>query len=459
MPFLTRALSPAQYGILDVFTSVVVFLSMTLALGLDSALWRYYFQAEDESERRLLVATAVYTQLAIAVVANVGLLLTSDAWGSILTNRHGDEASLRVALLGAPFLIGLGTFTSLFRTRFLILRFNIFAVLQFVLIAVLSLGMIRLGHRNAFGVLAGMSIAYAFLFVVGVALTWTDLRRGWSLRWARTLLRFGLPLVPASIALWSLPVVGRFVVLRVDGPADVALLAVAAKIASVLVLVFGAFQAAWGPFALSIMKHPDSRRTYVNVLTYLLVLGITMATFLTVLAHPLVRLIATASYSKAAPLVVWLAFGSVFGAAYYVTSIGASIAKRPSIIATSLVVAAVVNLVLAIVLTPWVGVTGAAAASCAGLALSAYLPHRLTRRLYSIPFTLRGALPLILLGAAVSIIGVEGQIGSVELDLAFRVGLLAIYFAGLVTWSWRSGTLSRAGERLRLSLSGFSPSR
>ena len=64
--------------------------------------------------------------------------------------------------------------------------------------------------------------------------------------------RFGLPLVPAALALWVINLIDRLFINGFKGQAEVGIYSLAVRIASVIVFLMTAFQLAWPAFAYSI---------------------------------------------------------------------------------------------------------------------------------------------------------------------------------------------------------------
>ena len=66
LPFYTRALSPAEYGILDTLATLTFFISVIFGFGLEGATGRYFFIADNETEK----GRVLYTSVIIKNVAN-----------------------------------------------------------------------------------------------------------------------------------------------------------------------------------------------------------------------------------------------------------------------------------------------------------------------------------------------------------------------------------------------------
>src|SRR5579859_2801292 len=434
VPLYTRVLSPAEYGVLDLLTSAALVTTMVLTMGMDTAVWRFFYDADSDTERRRLVASALGTQIGVGAVLVLIMIPLAGTLGWLLTGQAHRGLEVMFAIAGTPLLVAMGTFNVILRTQFKILRFNIYAISQFALVAGFNIAAMHAFRPTAQTVLASTTAAYVVLFCVGVILIRHHISLEWSRDWAKHLLSFGLPLVPAAVGLWSLPLLGRYVVAHDLGLDAAATMTVAAKIAAVLALVFGSFQTAWGPFALSIMRRPDAPETYRRVLVYLMVGGASVAAFVSILGRPIISIIATSRYAGAAPLVFWLSVGSLFATAYYVTVMGATIAKRPSIISGSILIACATNAALALALTPIAGLEGAAFAAFVGQAVSAWLPVVMSRNIYRIPFGVGGWLLQLITCAGLAIVGSHTHLDSPFSDALLRLGLVAMLAAAFAMW-------------------------
>src|SRR4029077_13540557 len=108
------------------------------------------------------------------------------------------------------------------------------------------------------------------VYAVLVAYRTEQLGRQFDRGLLRAMQSFGLPLVPAALALWAITFIDRLFVAHYKGRAEVGVYSAAIKIASVVMFVILAFQTAWPALAYSIEDDREARRTYAFVLTYLL---------------------------------------------------------------------------------------------------------------------------------------------------------------------------------------------
>jgi len=171
---------------------------------------------------------------------------------------------------------------------------------------------------------------------------------------------FGMPLVPAALALWAINFVDRIFVAHYKGSAEVGVYSVAIRVASVITFVMLAFRTAWPAFAYSIEDDHEARRTYAFVLTYLLAFASWLALGLGALAPWLVSLLSAPAYQRAEEGVAPLAFAFAFYAGYTVLAIGSGRARRTQLNWLVTGVGAATNIALNFWLIPRYGMVGAA---------------------------------------------------------------------------------------------------
>ena len=201
--------------------------------------------------------------------------------------------------------------------------------------------------------------------------------------------RFGLPLLPAGLAIWVVDFADRLFLGRIVDQHEVGLYAVGVKIASAMVLVQLAFRTAWPAFAYSLEEGPEARRTFAYVLTYTSLLGCWMSLGLGLLAPWLVDWLAAPEFASAERVVAPLAFAGALLVAYTTLSIAASRANQTQRYWQVAVVGAAVNVGLNLLLIPTYGMEGAAAATVAAYLVLAGGMAWLAQRLYPVPYEWR----------------------------------------------------------------------
>ena len=211
--------------------------------------------------------------------------------------------------------------------------------------------------------------------------------------------RFGLPLVPTALFLWTTNFSDRLFLVKLADTTEVGLYSVGVRIASAMVLLLTAFRLAWPAFAYSIEDDREARRTYAYVLTYLVLLTTWVATGLTLLSPWIVSWLAPHRRSRSrheswAPL----AFAAVAFGGYIVVAIGVGRARRTQFNWVVTGAAAAVNVALNLLLIPPYGMMGAAVATVAAYATMFVGMSWWAQRIYRVPYQWRRVLTAALAG-------------------------------------------------------------
>src|SRR5262249_7956332 len=138
----------------------------------------------------------------------------------------------------------------------------------------------------------------------------------------RRMLSFALPLMPAGLALWALNFADRFQVQRFAGKGDLGSYSIAAKLSLGIMLVLGAFQTAWPPFAPSIRGDNQAKQVIREVFTYWNAVMCWALVALTMVSAPYVELALAPSVHNALPVVPLLMGGAVLYGAFTVVNMG-----------------------------------------------------------------------------------------------------------------------------------------
>ncbi len=177
------------------------------------------------------------------------------------------------------------------------------------------------------------------------------------------MLLYSLPLIPTAIALWGLNSAGGYFLQANKGETEVGLYQTGVTIAGIMSIVIGAFTQAWGPFAMSIKEESGSKEFFAKVfILYLSIVGL-LAASVAMFAPEILSIITTPEYKGANWVASILAFNSLLIGLNYVGSLGMSLVKNLRPFARAFIVGAIVNIILYIVGSKYLGKEGCALAS------------------------------------------------------------------------------------------------
>jgi O-antigen/teichoic acid export membrane protein len=234
--------------------------------------------------------------------------------------------------------------------------------------------------------------------------------------------KFGMPLVPSALALWTINFVDREFVSWYKGNAEVGVYSAALKIATVITFVMIAFRTAWPAFAYSIEDDRDAKRAYSYVLTYLLALMSWLSLAMGALAPWVVGLLTNPRYQRAEKGVALLVFAETLYAGYVVLAIGSGRARRTQLNWVVTGVGAAVNVGINFLLIPRWGMVGAAVSQVVSYAVLFAGMTLYAQHVYPVPYQWRRVATV--LGTAV---GLTAAARAADLPFAPSFLLVLVY--------------------------------
>jgi O-antigen/teichoic acid export membrane protein len=404
LPLYTRYLTTEDLGAVGLLVALNAVLVTVLRLGITSAFFRFYFDATDDEGRRLVVQTSFWFTMAMATL---GLVLGLALAGPIaeLLSLEGQEELAAAAFVGLWAQMNYEQQTSLFRVEERSTAY-VLSSLTNVAITVGATVVLVVGlEQGALGVIVGNWIGTLTVYAALLAVHRGQLGLAFSRPLLREMNRFGLPLVPAALALIAIHFADRFFLEELVDLREVGLYEIGSRIASGMVLLITAFRLAWPAFAYSIADDAEAKRTYAFVLTYFVALASWLALCLGLLAPWLVRLLATEPFYEGSRVVGLLAFASVAYAAYIVMAIGVGRAKRTQFNWVITGLAAALSIALNLALVPSFGMIGSGVAQVAAYTTMFALMSWYAQRVFPTRYQWRRVLTAAAAGVALLVTG------------------------------------------------------
>jgi O-antigen/teichoic acid export membrane protein len=385
LPIFARAFTQAEYGKLElglVLSSVAL---TVVDLGFASAAQRSFYDYTDadvEPRRRVLFTAIVATSTAAIVSALTIAALRGQIDNWIFGGSDAEDLILAIAI-SIPVVNAATFFRETMRLRFRQWSYVAAAVMAAIVSAVVSITLVVAFDAGVYAVFVGAIFGNALGVAYGLYVCHRDVGRRFSRPELRVMLAYGIPLVPAALAMWALALIDRVMLTHLGNLAEVGQYAVANRVASLLLLVVTAFALAFGPYIFSIYSEDPEMEKAVRAkaLTYFAVVLLIVGLVLTLYAREALDLV-TPGYDRAYRAVGPLCFGTIaFGISAVVGS-GISFARRTHWLPLIAGAAAAVNVVLNLVLIPPYGMEGAAVAAAVAYSVLAVLQHLVAQRVY-----------------------------------------------------------------------------
>jgi O-antigen/teichoic acid export membrane protein len=401
LPVFTRYLSPADYGVVGLSSSVAMLLLPLFSFGVGTSLGVCYFATTDTVRRASVVRSAQALCWLSAALLFVAASFASAPLAAIALSDSRYEVHTLVTLIGVAFNVLALPLQQQFQFQGRAVAYTAAAFAGVAANVATSLVAVMVQNLGALGLLLGMA--------AGQAVTWLALRAlAGNLRTSSRvnsrdmadLLRHGVPIIPSFLLLFVLQNAVRWPLEWQHGMGAVGLYTLGAAIGSAITIVTTSVTAAWMPHALS--QAPQWSRARVRIaddfLRYCVLGGILLALFF-VCAQPVLRIFVAAEYFRAWTVVGLSATSQLLVSLFSLMLPPVYLAKRVAVVLLTQAVA-VAFTVAAFVLVPPLEIVGAALAVAIGsaaLVVAQWAANKRIRAVEPIPL----AVPALLRVAAI----------------------------------------------------------
>jgi O-antigen/teichoic acid export membrane protein len=413
------------FGVVELVMSAITAAAIVLRLGITASMARFTLGDADRDDWAPVIHTVFAFVMVVSSAAAVVCLLLVDQLASLLGVGRG---TVLVGIVGLWVTMNYDVVARIYRIERRARGFVAFTLVNLAVTVVLTFVLVVGFRQKAIGLMignfAGSVIVYGCLLV---ARRNTIGFRRFDTTVLRSLLRFSLPLMPAGLALWGLNFADRAQVQGLATTAALGSYAVAAKVALGVILVVGAFQTAWPPFAQSIRKDAEAKEAFRMVFTYWSILMGWVIAALTMISAPYIRLAFPADVHDAIPVVPLLMGGSVLYGGFMIINIGVTFSMKTRMTPVITAVAAAVNIGLNFIFIPRWGIVGAGLTTVIAYALLLWLGWLNAQRSYPVAYDWSRVLRVFAVTAGYVALSVWVVPETSPLGIAARVALCASF--------------------------------
>ena len=434
LPILTRSFSTAEIGLIDLLTVVETFGIIFSTLGVDTALTFYFWDNKhDVNKQKKYISTAFISLLLFSTLSFFLLLSLRQPIERFYLKGEVGQVYF-YALLIIPFMCMYSLFAKLCRIFRKPILFNIITVtyvLIYILFVLLFIYKVNLGIEAVF---IGKGVGYSIIIVISIIYFRKSLFHGIDFKYLKEMLAYGLPLTPLLLIDWIMKFSDRFFINQFLTTTELGYFAVYVKIAMGITIIVGAFNKAWGPFAMSIKDQAGVQNVYAKAMNVYIFLTFIAALCIQMVSPVLVRIFATQEYLARGYLIGFLSVPIIFHGMYGIVSVGLNITKKNIFITFGVLIASLINIALDYFLIPKYGLTGATIATSTGYFSAILIIYLLSKKIYPIPFTFNKI--IIVTGILICLMYLITFIYNADLGLIINIlidlGLLVLFFGAFV---------------------------
>ncbi|MDG0817348.1 lipopolysaccharide biosynthesis protein [Bdellovibrio svalbardensis] len=358
LPILTRYILPAEYGVLNLTDTCILFLSPLLLLNVNGAISVEYFKLSGEDFKAYVLNALLVTLISFLLFCVV-LFVVKDTLSGLI----GIPSSLVLLLPLFTFLRVISSIVLvIYQASEKPLKFGIFSIFQTLVDFGLSYVFVVILGKGYLGRIAGIYGAFAASSVVGLVVLYKmDIfSKPKTLKFTKNILDFGLNLIPHSIGGVILAMADRLFISHYLGTEEVGFYSVAYQAGAVMLLLGTSVNQAWGPTLFKLLKKKEDWKT-IKELTLAVGVGfVIFAGVVFALSDLIFKYLIAEKYLRAQVFFGYLLLGFLFQSLYFLFTNYLFFYNKTRILAVITFGGAVLNLILNYVLIQKYGTVGVA---------------------------------------------------------------------------------------------------
>ena len=385
LPFLTRFLTKAEYGLLANYQSILQFVLPIIGINAASAYTKHYFNKDFDQDKyisaclRLLLITSILSLAGIyglsSIIEEYTQVPKSIYWTVILYSFFHNFSDLLLAK---------------WRVKYKATKFAIFKILRTSIEALLSILLILSFDQNWLGRIEAQVIACSIFGLIAYFLLKQDVK--FSFKNIKVQIsqikKYGLPLIPHVLGAVIIGQTDKIFVTKMVGIDYNGVYSAAFQISMVMSLFSNSFNQAWVPwFFEQLNLKSNSINKKIVKITYFYIIGIFLLISIFTLVGPLLFKILGTEFRSGIDFFFWIILGFGFNAIYKMFVNYIFYTEKTIYIAYLAIGTAASNIVLNYFLIKEFGAIGAAYATTISFAIQLFATIIIATKTYKMPWT------------------------------------------------------------------------
>jgi len=389
LPILTRYLTPAEYGEVAMFQTLLGALGAFVGLSVAGAAGRKYYDSDlGEQDLGRFIGACLQVLLVTASMVFMVMFIFKAQFSTWLGL---DTTWILLAVMSTAAAVIVQLRLGQWQVRKKAMKYGALQISRSLMNMALSLLLVVLLLQGADGRISGQILAAASFALLAL---WLLKRDGllwffsWSPAYLKEVLRFGVPLIPHIGGIFLLTSVDRFVINSELGLTETGIYMVAVQLAAGVSLIFDAINKAYVPWLYERLKRDRlEEKQQIVRFTYAWFCIIALGAFLAFIVGPwFVTAVAGPEYRRAGEVIGWLALGQAFGGMYLMVTNYIFYSKRTGLLSLATIASGLLNIVLLLVLIRALGLEGAAIAFSIAMAVRFLLTWWVAQKRHPMPW-------------------------------------------------------------------------
>lgn len=430
IPLYTAYLTPSDYGILQICRILNSIMFVILLMGMNSSMFRVYYNVDNNEERQLIVNTTVVTYLVFSSIVLIPFFIFSSRFSELFIGVENSQYVFKLLIISifieCLFSIQLAVLRAEERSKV----YSVFSIIKILLYALLSILFVAYLKENYLGAIKAGLLSFLVASIILIPFTLKGFKFQISIPYIREILQIGIPLAIGGLGVWILTLSDRYM-LKYLLPSEIALheiglYSLGDRIASIVrFLIVVPFMLAWGSLMFAYSKESNAKKIYKHVLYYFtFAIGI-VGLLISIFSKEIISTISQNDiYISAYRVVPILIFSKILSGIVVVVSVGVIITKKSKFVAITNITAAIINIILNYFLIQKYEMLGASFASLISFIIAVSLIYYFSLKCYRMNWGIQRI--IIFLGLLFFIASC-----CVYLDVNFKLKII-IFFVVLV---------------------------
>jgi len=366
IPFYTRALSPGEFGILDILGTFSFFIMVIVGLGMDGATGRYFFIADNEKEKGKVLYTSVIIRIISNVVPVVGLSLFAGRLSHVLFDSDKYTWAIVFTLLTIPILNISKLQDLLFRYYRQPWKFTLVSSVRAIVSPTFGILLVVVLQWSVFGAtLASLVSSLVVLLFAYFYYARKRYYREFNWYWAKKMLKFGYPLIFTGMLVWVNSVSDRFFLLHYSSLEQIGFYSIGNIFSQPIQLINLALTLSATVLIMSLFSEeadenkPKTKEFLTKIWYTYLFFGISIAVLISVFSYEIVNFITTPEYIMGILAIPFLSFSLILSQSTQITGNGMTLMEMSKPYVWIMLIAAGINVGLNFYFIPRHGFVGA----------------------------------------------------------------------------------------------------
>lgn len=371
IPIITRIMPNSTYfGISDMSNTIISFASALAILGMYDAMYRIFFDKDDEEYKKNVCSTTLlFTLITSVIVFGIMILLKEKIskifFGSIEYQRIVCITALATLVTATNNIISAPTRMQNKRKVFLIVN-TVSPFLSYSIAIPLLLNGHYLIALPLASVISGIIIELAFACMNH---KWFCVKK-FDKKMLKQLLMIAIPLFPNFLIYWIYNSFDKVMITNILGIGESGIYAVGSKIGAISQLIYLAFAGGWQYFSFSTMKEENQVKSNSLIFEYLGIISYFATILMCSFSYLIFQILFEEEYLKAYIVAPYLFMAPLLQMLFQVACNQFLVIKKTWPNLLILIIGAIINIILNSALIPLIGIEGAAISTLVGYIIS-----------------------------------------------------------------------------------------